>query len=102
MIEREATRDHTEKMLTHFGARLRVEPEGEDGRRITLTGQPELVPAPIAVPADPSSAAFPLVAALMTPGSELILDGVMMNPLRTGLLTDACRDGRFDRATRRQ
>jgi len=81
----------TEKMLTHFGAQLRVEPErtngNGDGRRITLTGQPELTPQPIAVPADPSSAAFPLVAGLITPGSDLILDGVMMNPLRTGLFT---------------
>src|SRR5579859_6194572 len=87
VIEREATRDHTEKMLSHFGAQLRVEPAGEHGRRITLSGQPELVPAPIVVPADPSSAAFPLIAALLTPGSEVILDGVMLNPLRTGLLT---------------
>jgi 3-phosphoshikimate 1-carboxyvinyltransferase len=87
VIEREATRDHTEKMLTHFGAQVRVEPEGQGGRRITLRGQPELTPAPIIVPADPSSAAFPLVAALITPGSEIVLDGVMMNPLRTGLLT---------------
>jgi 3-phosphoshikimate 1-carboxyvinyltransferase len=86
VIEREATRDHTEKMLSHFGAQVRVEPMGEHGRRITLTGQPELAPAPIVVPADPSSAAFPLIAALLTPGSEVILDGVMLNPLRTGLL----------------
>ncbi|MGA8614124.1 MAG: 3-phosphoshikimate 1-carboxyvinyltransferase [Xanthobacteraceae bacterium] len=86
IIEREATRDHTEKMLAHFGAEVRVAPEGQ-GRRITLRGQPELVPAPIVVPADPSSAAFPLIAALIVPGSEVILDGVMMNPLRTGLLT---------------
>jgi 3-phosphoshikimate 1-carboxyvinyltransferase len=86
IIEREATRDHTEKMLAHFGAQIRVEPDGANGRRITLAGQPELKPAPIVVPADPSSAAFPLVAALIVPGSEVILDGVMMNPLRTGLL----------------
>jgi 3-phosphoshikimate 1-carboxyvinyltransferase len=56
-------------------------------RRIVLTGQPELTPAPVQVPADPSSAAFPLVAALIAPGSDVILDGVMTNPLRTGLLT---------------
>jgi 3-phosphoshikimate 1-carboxyvinyltransferase len=89
VIEAEATRDHTEKMLSHFGAEVRVEPDGAhgNGRRITLTGQPELEPAPIVVPADPSSAAFPLVAGLLTPGSDLIIDGVMMNPLRTGLLT---------------
>jgi len=87
VIEAEATRDHTETMLRHFGADVRTEPHGTNGRRITLAGQPELAPRPIAVPADPSSAAFPLVAALVTPGSDLILDGVMMNPLRAGLVT---------------
>ena len=94
----EATRDHTEKMLTHFGADVRVEPHGDRGRRITLAGQPELVPRPIVVPADPSSAAFPLVAALIAPGSEIILEGVMINPLRTGLIATLRRDGRLDRA----
>jgi 3-phosphoshikimate 1-carboxyvinyltransferase len=87
VIEREATRDHTERMLTHFGARVRTEPHGSHGRRITIDGQPELVPAPVVVPADPSSAAVPLVAALLVPGSEVIVEGVMTNPLRTGLLT---------------
>lgn len=87
VIEREATRDHTERLLAHFGAVVRTEPEGAHGRRITLAGQPELMPAPVVVPADPSSAAFPLVAALIVPGSEVILDAVMTNPLRTGLLT---------------
>jgi 3-phosphoshikimate 1-carboxyvinyltransferase len=89
VVETEATRDHTEKMLAYFGADVRVEPEGNLGRgsRVTLVGQPELMPRPIAVPADPSSAAFPLVAAIITPGSDIVLDGVMMNPLRTGLLT---------------
>src|SRR5690606_22122569 len=67
VIETEATRDHTEKMLTHFGADVRVTPEGEHGRRIVLKGQPELRAAPIVVPADPSSAAFALVAALIVP-----------------------------------
>jgi 3-phosphoshikimate 1-carboxyvinyltransferase len=93
VIEREATRDHTEKMLAHFGAELRVEPHGTLGRRVTLAGQPELTPQPIMVPADPSSAAFPLVAALITPGSDLILDGVMLNPLRTGLVTTLAEMG---------
>ena len=87
VIEEEATRDHTERMLKHFGAQLRVEKHGAHGRRITLTGQPELEPAPVVVPADPSSAAFPLVAALIVPGSEVIVEGVMTNPLRAGLLT---------------
>ena len=93
VIEAEATRDHTERMLAHFGAELTVEPDGADGRRITLTGQPELVPAPVAVPADPSSAAFPLVAALIVPGSELIVADVLTNPLRTGLLTTLAEMG---------
>jgi 3-phosphoshikimate 1-carboxyvinyltransferase len=87
VIESEASRDHTERLLRHFGAEVTVVPEGADGRRITLKGEPELVPAPIVVPADPSSAAFPLVAALIVPGSEVILEGVMMNPLRIGLIT---------------
>ena len=86
VIEQEATRDHTERMLKHFGASVRVSSLGDHGRKITLQGQPELEPAPIAVPADPSSAAFPLIAALIVPSSELILQGVMTNPLRTGLL----------------
>lgn len=86
VIEAEATRDHTETMLRHFGADVRAEPHGASGRRITLAGQPELEPRPIAVPADPSSAAFPLVAALIAPGTDVILEGVMMNPLRAGLV----------------
>jgi 3-phosphoshikimate 1-carboxyvinyltransferase len=85
VVEAEATRDHTERMLRHFGAEVSVELNGPHGRRVTLKGQPELAPAPVIVPADPSSAAFPLVAALIAPGSEIILDGVMTNPLRTGL-----------------
>jgi 3-phosphoshikimate 1-carboxyvinyltransferase len=87
VIEAEATRDHTEKMLKHFGADVQVEPLEGNAHCIRLTGQPELMPQPVAVPADPSSAAFPLVAALLTPGSDVILEGVMMNPLRTGLIT---------------
>jgi 3-phosphoshikimate 1-carboxyvinyltransferase len=87
VIEAEATRDHTEKMLAHFGADLRVEPFEGNGRCIRLAGQRELTPQPIAVPADPSSSAFPLVAALLVGGSDIILGSVMMNPLRTGLFT---------------
>ena len=87
VIEAEATRDHTERLMKHFGAKLTSKPHGEHGRRITLQGQPELEPANVVVPADPSSAAFPLVAALLVPGSDLILEAVMTNPLRTGLLT---------------
>jgi 3-phosphoshikimate 1-carboxyvinyltransferase len=93
VIEAEATRDHTEKMLAHFGANLRVEPHGAHGRRITLAGQPELVPQPVVVPADPSSAAFPLVAAAITAGSDVILEGVMLNPLRAGLIATLAEMG---------
>ena len=87
VIEAEATRDHTERLLKYFGAKLASRPHGEHGRRIVLHGQPELEPANVVVPADPSSTAFPLVAALLAPGSDVILEGVMTNPLRTGLLT---------------
>jgi 3-phosphoshikimate 1-carboxyvinyltransferase len=86
VIEAEASRDHTEKMLAHFGAEVKVSAEG-DGRRIDLVGRPELKPKPVVVPADPSSAAFPIVAALIVPGSDIVVEGVMMNPLRSGLLT---------------
>jgi 3-phosphoshikimate 1-carboxyvinyltransferase len=85
VIEKEATRDHTEKMLKHFGAKIHVTHLGDHGRKIVLDGQPELEAAPVIVPADPSSAAFPLIAALIVPGSDIILEGVMLNPLRTGL-----------------
>jgi 3-phosphoshikimate 1-carboxyvinyltransferase len=81
-----ATRDHSENMLRHFGAELQVEIQGA-GRIITLRGQPELRAADVVVPGDPSSAAFPLVAALLVPGSSLLITGVGVNPLRTGLLT---------------
>src|SRR5215470_11742801 len=87
VIETEASRDHTELMLAHFGADVKSEPDGAYGRRISLTGQPELVPSIVAVPADPSSAAFPMVAALLVPGSDILLPDVMTNPLRTGLIT---------------
>jgi 3-phosphoshikimate 1-carboxyvinyltransferase len=87
VVESEASRDHTERLLAHFGASVTVVPEGEHGRRITLQGEPELVPAPIVVPGDPSSAAFPMVAALLVSGSEVVLTDMMTNPLRTGLIT---------------
>lgn len=86
VIEREATRDHTERMLAHFGAEVGVSVEGT-GRRITLKGQPTLRGCEVVVPADPSSAAFPLAAALIVPGSDILIRGVMTNPLRTGLIT---------------
>jgi 3-phosphoshikimate 1-carboxyvinyltransferase len=87
VIETEASRDHTELMLKHFGAQIASSPEGSHGRKIALTGQPELRGAPVVVPADPSSAAFPMVAALIVEGSDIVLSDVMTNPLRTGLFT---------------
>ncbi len=87
VIEQEASRDHTELMLKHFGAEIVSTEEGAHGRRIALTGQPELHGADVVVPADPSSAAFPLVAALIVEGSDISLADVMTNPLRTGLFT---------------
>jgi 3-phosphoshikimate 1-carboxyvinyltransferase len=87
VIETEASRDHTELMLKHFGAQIVSTREGRHGRRIALTGEPELHGAGVVVPADPSSAAFPIVAALIVEGSDLILSDVMTNPLRTGLFT---------------
>src|SRR5258708_9307148 len=87
VIETEASRDHTELMLKHFGAQIVSTREGSHGRRIALTGQPELHGAEVVVPADPSSAAFPILAALIVEGSDLILSDVMTNPLRTGLFT---------------
>ena len=84
VIEPEATRDHTERMLRAFGATVEVE-DAADGRHIRLAGGQKLTGAAIRVPGDPSSAAFPLVAALITPGSAVTVEGVLLNPLRTGL-----------------
>lgn len=84
VVEREATRDHSENMLRHFGADVSVEIAG-GGRIITLRGQPELRAADVVVPGDPSSAAFPIVAALLVPGSRVVIAGVGLNTLRTGL-----------------
>jgi 3-phosphoshikimate 1-carboxyvinyltransferase len=87
VIEQEASRDHTELMLKHFGAEIVSTKEGPHGRKIALTGESELHGAGVVVPADPSSAAFPLVAALIVEGSDIALADVMTNPLRTGLFT---------------
>ncbi len=86
VIEPEAARDHTERMLAGFGAALTVEDSAE-GRVITLTGQPELRPQTIAVPRDPSSAAFPVCAALIVEGSDVLVPNIGLNPTRAGLYT---------------
>jgi len=84
VIEPEPTRDHSERMLRYLGATV-VSEDRDDGRHVMLTGEPELVARPFAVTADPSSAAFPTVAALIVPGSRVRLPGVGLNPLRRGL-----------------
>ena len=84
VIEPEPTRDHSERMLRYLGATV-VSEDRDDGRHVMLTGEPELVARPFAVTADPSSAAFPTVAALIVPGSRVVLPGVGLNPLRRGL-----------------
>ena len=84
VIEREPTRDHSERMLRGFGAELSVEHTAE-GHVITLKGRPELRPQSVAVPRDPSSAAFPVCAALIVPGSEIMVPGVSQNLTRNGL-----------------
>ena len=86
VIEREATRDHSERMLAGFGAQVRIESLPE-GRVITLTGQPELKPQTIVVPRDPSSAAFPVCAALIAEGSDVLVPNIGLNPTRAGLFT---------------
>ena len=86
VIEKEVTRDHTERMLAGFGAEITIE-ETDEGRVITLTGQPELKPQTIAVPRDPSSAAFPVCAAIIVPGSDVLVPGIGLNPTRAGLFT---------------
>ncbi len=84
VIEKEPTRDHSERMLVGFGAKLHVEKTTE-GHVITLTGQPELRPQTVAVPRDPSSAAFPVCAALIVEGSDILVPGVSQNLTRNGL-----------------
>jgi len=86
VIEHEATRDHTERMLRHFGADVRVI-EKEGARHITVRGDAELSGRDILVPGDPSSAAFLIAAALIVPGSDVTIEGVLVNPTRTGLYT---------------
>ena len=86
VIEPVATRDHTERMLAGFGATLDIAPAADGGRRITVIGERELEATALAVPGDPSSAAFPLVAALITRDSDVVLDSILLNPTRTGLI----------------
>ncbi|WP_207093051.1 3-phosphoshikimate 1-carboxyvinyltransferase [Novosphingobium sp. PY1] len=87
VIEPVPTRDHSERMLKGFGAQLEVEVEPDGTRIITVTGEAELRPQVIDVPGDPSSAAFFIVAALLVPGSEVLIENVGLNPTRAGLVS---------------
>lgn len=86
VIEPEATRDHSERMLAGFGAELTVEKDADGARIISIRGEAELKPQQIVVPGDPSSAAFPIVAALIVPGSDVTITGVGINDTRIGLV----------------
>ncbi|WP_072396545.1 3-phosphoshikimate 1-carboxyvinyltransferase [Hyphomicrobium sp. CS1GBMeth3] len=86
VIEPEATRDHTERMLRHFGAEVTTAADG-NGTRITIKGEAELEGREVTVPGDPSSAAFLIAAALIVPGSDITIEGVLVNPTRTGFYT---------------
>jgi len=85
VVEPVATRDHTERMLRHFGAEVRVAADDGGGRRITVVGWPELLGRDIVVPGDPSSAAFAVIAAAIRPGSDVTVEDVCVNPLRVGI-----------------
>ena len=84
VIEPLATRDHTERMLGFFGAELQIEDREEGARAVTVCGDAELQGVAISVPGDPSSAAFIAAAAVICPGSDIVVEGVLMNPTRTG------------------
>ena len=89
VVERARTRDHSENMLRHFGADIAVGPDEEvpDAEAVSIAGQAELVGTEVAVPADPSSAAFPLLASALLPGSSVTVPGVCLNPRRSGVFT---------------
>lgn len=97
VTEKVMTRDHTEKMLAGFGASLDIQTDADGTRHIRIEGQPKLKGCVIDVPGDPSSTAFPLVAALLVPGSDVTIMNVLMNPTRTGLITTLIEmGGRID------
>ena len=87
VIEKEATRDHTERMLRYFGTKVRTEKGANGTTRITVKGNAELEGRDVTVPGDPSSAAFLVAAAILVPGSDVTVEGVLFNPTRTGLYT---------------
>ncbi|TWG92451.1 3-phosphoshikimate 1-carboxyvinyltransferase [Mesorhizobium sp. J18] len=87
VVEPVMTRDHTEKMLAGFGANIEIVTDREKARHIRIEGRGRLAGQVIDIPGDPSSAAFPIVAGLIVPGSDIVVENVLMNPTRTGLIT---------------
>jgi 3-phosphoshikimate 1-carboxyvinyltransferase len=92
VIEPIATRDHTERMLKSFGAKIEVA-DRDGARHISIEGRHELTAQNLSIPGDPSSAAFPMVAALITEGSEIVIENIMLNPTRTGLFVTLAEMG---------
>ena len=86
IVEPLATRDHTERMLAYFGGEVEIEDRGQGARAVTICGDAELHGAAISVPGDPSSAAFMIAAALISPGSDIVVESVLMNPTRSGFI----------------
>jgi 3-phosphoshikimate 1-carboxyvinyltransferase len=86
VVEPAPTRDHTERMLAQFGAEICIEDRADGSRAISVSGDAELTGVPVSIPADPSSAAFAIAAALLTKGSDIVVDCVSMNPTRTGFI----------------
>jgi 3-phosphoshikimate 1-carboxyvinyltransferase len=93
IVEPLPARDHTERMLGHFGAELTAEDRDDGARVVTICGDAELHGADITVPGDPSSAAFMIAAALICPGSDIVVEGVLLNPTRTGFIETLCEMG---------
>jgi len=102
LTQKALTRDHSEKMLAGFGARISVEPLTGGGETIHLTGKVALRGCVIEVPRDPSSAAFPLVAALIVPGSDITLPAILLNPRRIGLIETLLEMGADIQVTNRR
>ena len=86
VIEPLPTRDHTERMLVHFGAEISMKDQDDGRRAVSVRGDAELASASITIPGDPSSAAFAIAAALICEGSDIVLEGVLMNPTRSGFI----------------
>jgi len=97
ITEHTLSRDHSENMLKAFGATINIETQGQ-GQKVSIKGPVTLKGTDISIPGDPSSAAFPIIAAIITPGSDILVQNVMMNPTRIGLFTTLTEMGAYLRA----